>query len=197
MDSHADTVVLGKNCVILAYTGRECDVSPYTDYYDAIKGVPIVTGATAWTCQADGETYILVFNEALWMGETMDHSLINPNQLRHFGIYVQDNPYGDVQMHLSTEDTDTIIPLTAEGTTIFLQGRTPTDKELQQCRHITLTSKSPWNPHDVLFPRTETSRRRRVCGRTRFRALQRIDAEWLDDDIAARLISANEVRYDN
>jgi hypothetical protein len=65
---------------------------------------------------------------------------------------------GDVQMHLSTEDTDTIIPLTAEGTTIFLQGRTPTDKELQQCRHITLTSKSPWNPHDVLFPRTETSR---------------------------------------
>jgi PhoPQ-activated pathogenicity-related protein len=94
MDSHADTVVLGKNCVILAYTGRECDVSPYTDYYDAIKGVPIVTGATAWTCQADGETYILVFNEALWMGETMDHSLINPNQLRHFGIYVQDNPYG-------------------------------------------------------------------------------------------------------
>ena len=69
LDSHADTVVLGKNCVILAYTGRECDVSPYTDYYDAIKGVPIVTGATAWTSQATGETFILVFNEALWMGE--------------------------------------------------------------------------------------------------------------------------------
>ena len=79
MDSHADTVVLGRNCVILSYTGRECDVSPYTDSYEAIKGVSIVTGATAWTSQVDGQTYILVFNEALWMGDVLDHSLLNPN----------------------------------------------------------------------------------------------------------------------
>jgi hypothetical protein len=102
LDSHADTVVLGRNCVILSYTGRECDVSPYTDVYDAIKGVPIVSGATAWTSQSTGDTYILVFNEALWMGDTMDHSLLNPNQMRHYGIQVNDNPYGDVQMHLAS-----------------------------------------------------------------------------------------------
>jgi hypothetical protein len=50
MDSHADTCVLGKNFIILHSTGRECDVYPYTDSYDGIKGVQIVTGATSWTC---------------------------------------------------------------------------------------------------------------------------------------------------
>ena len=49
MDSHADTTVLGKNCVILSYTGRECDVAPYSDQYEPLNGIPVVTGATAWT----------------------------------------------------------------------------------------------------------------------------------------------------
>ena len=64
-----------------------------TESYDAIKGVPIVSGASAWTCQSTGETLIMVFHEALWMGDDMDHSLVNPNQLCHFGVHVQDNPY--------------------------------------------------------------------------------------------------------
>ena len=33
LDSHANTIVFGKNYVVLAFTGRECDVSPYTDAY--------------------------------------------------------------------------------------------------------------------------------------------------------------------
>jgi hypothetical protein len=82
LDTHTDTIVLGHNCVILLHTGRECDVSPYTETYEAIKDVPIATGATAWTCQHFGDTYILVFHGSLWMGEMMDHTLINPNQLR-------------------------------------------------------------------------------------------------------------------
>ena len=115
MDSHADTAVLGRNCVILNYTGRECDVSPYTDSYEAIKGVPIVTGASAWTSEVNGQTHILVFNEALWMGDVLEHSLINPNQLRHFGVTVQDNPYNETEMHLETENGDLVIPLQANG----------------------------------------------------------------------------------
>jgi hypothetical protein len=152
LDTHADIIVLGRNCVILSHTGRECDVSPYTETYKAIKDVPIVTGATAWTCQHIGDTYILVFHESLWMGEMMDHTLINPNQLRLFGVQVQDNPYNGIQMHLATEDGDMIFPLTSEGTTIFLPTRTPTAKELHECPHIVMTSRSPWDPHAVHFP---------------------------------------------
>ena len=152
MDSHADTIVLGRNCAILSYSGRECDVSPYTDSYESIKGVPIVTGATAWTSQVDGATYILVFHEALWMGDVLEHSLLNPNQLRHYGVSVQDNPYADVEMHLETEDGGITIPMKAEGTTIYIPTRTPTDRELQECPHIMMSSKSEWNPRDLQFP---------------------------------------------
>ena len=114
--------------------------------------VPIVTGATAWTCRYIGDTYILVFHESLWMGEMMDHTLINPKQLHHFGVQVQDNPYNGIQMHLATEDGDMIFPLALEGTTIFLPTRTPTAKELHECPHIVMTSRSPWDPHAVHFP---------------------------------------------
>ena len=63
-------------------------MSPYADDSEAIKNVPEVCGATLWTDTADNEEYILVFNESLWMGDLITHSLINPNQLRAFGTDV-------------------------------------------------------------------------------------------------------------
>ena len=74
--SHADMIVLGKNCAVLSFTGSECDVSPYTDTYDSIKSVPIAKAGTAWTSPEPGSTFILVFsNKGLWMGDKMDHSI--------------------------------------------------------------------------------------------------------------------------
>ena len=92
LDSHADSIVAGANCCIMYYTARECDVSPYRDDYSPIKNVPIIQAATAYQSEYTGQTYILILNEALWMGNAMPHTLINPNQLRHFGTMVQDNP---------------------------------------------------------------------------------------------------------
>ena len=80
LDSHADTIVAGANCIILQYTGKECSVQPYSDAYTPTHNVPIVHAATAYESQDSGQTYILIFNECLWMGDSMDHSLINPNQ---------------------------------------------------------------------------------------------------------------------
>ena len=106
LDSHADTIVFGKNCVVLAFTGRECDVSPYTDTYDSIKSVPIAKAGTAWTSPESGTTFILVFNEGLWMADKMEHTLVNPNQMRLFGIMVQDNPVCESPLYLTTENGD-------------------------------------------------------------------------------------------
>ena len=64
-DSHADTIAAGANCVVLNYTGKGCDVSPYRDDYEAVKNAPIVNAATAWQSHQTGQTYILVFNGAL------------------------------------------------------------------------------------------------------------------------------------
>ena len=60
LDSHADSIVAGSNCIILNYTGKECDVAPYRDEYDTIKNVPIVTAATAWQSPHTSQLYILM-----------------------------------------------------------------------------------------------------------------------------------------
>ena len=48
LDSHTDTIVSGSYCVVLSYTERESDVTPYNSSYSPAKGVPIVHAATGW-----------------------------------------------------------------------------------------------------------------------------------------------------
>lgn len=155
MGSHADTLVLGSNSIILQYTSRECNVLPYADSYEPICNVPIVTGATAVTSLTTGETHILVFHEAIWMGDQLDHSLLNPNQLCHYGVTVQDNPYAPTLLHMMSPDEEFLLPMEADGTTIFFDSRTPTSYELDQCPHITLSSRARWNPREVQFRKHE------------------------------------------
>ena len=151
LDSHANTVVLGNNCVILSYTGKECEVSPYTETYESVKNVPIVMGATAWTRQEDGQTFILVFHEALWMGDAMSHSLLNQNQMRSHGMIVQDNPFSG-SMFAENYDSDLRIPFQADGTVIYADTRTPTAEELDTCQHVICTAPGDWDPRNVQFP---------------------------------------------
>jgi hypothetical protein len=153
MDTHADTCVLGKNFIILHSTGRECDVYPYTDSYEGIKGVQIVTGATSWTCQETGETFVLTIHEALWMQESLPHSLINPNQLRAFGTTIQDNPFGG-PMTLKDPEEILEIPLQLHGTNVGFETRTPTQEDLDGCQHIQLNSQHEWDPSDMKVPTT-------------------------------------------
>ena len=82
----------------------------------------------------------------------MDHTLVNPNQMCHFGIKVQDNPYDDALLYLMTEDGDFALPLAVQGTNIMADTRTPTEEEVQTCKHITLSSQHPWDTHHVRFP---------------------------------------------
>lgn len=145
MDSHADTCVLGQNFVIIHYTGRECDVIPFREDYAPVTNIPIVSGATAWTDIESGETFILIIHEALWMGESMPNSLINPNQLRAYGTVVEDNPSRGPLMIEDTSD-DIRIPLHMVGTNILFDSITPSDSELDNCRKIHLNSQHEWNP---------------------------------------------------
>ena len=133
LDSHADTIVAGSNCVVLSFTGKECDVSPFTDDYDSISNVPIVHAATAWQSSSRGQTYILVLNEALWMGDTMDHTLINPNQLRHYGTKVRDDPTSNHPLSIITESNEFCMGLQMAGTICYAETHSPTAQELENC----------------------------------------------------------------
>ena len=57
LDTHADTFVAGRNCLLMHYTERVCDVMPYSDDYEAKKSIPIVQVATEYT-NIHGERYI-------------------------------------------------------------------------------------------------------------------------------------------
>jgi hypothetical protein len=158
MDTHADTCVLGPNFKILHYTGRECDVLPYTEVFESVKSVPIVSSATAWTDENTGVTYFLLSDEGLWMPDTVSASLINPNQIRAHGITVQDNPFAGPMSIISDEDA-MCVPMVATGTNICVKTRTPTQEELDTCTHVHLTSDREWEPKDVKFPQMSAIRR--------------------------------------
>ena len=92
-DTDADTYCLDRNFTVYKYTRRTADVYAYDKSYSPATNIPFVTGATAYDDPNLGKTFILIFNEALFYGNKMDHSLFKPNQLRKFGVLVWDNPF--------------------------------------------------------------------------------------------------------
>jgi hypothetical protein len=73
--------VVGSNFRAWEFTGITCDVSPFTEEYEAMKDVPIVTAATAWTNDDTDEAFILIFHQVLWYGKKMANGLLNTNQI--------------------------------------------------------------------------------------------------------------------
>ena len=138
LDSHADTIVAGANYIIMEYTGKACDVSPYRGDYKSVTNISIVHAATAWQSPHTGQTYILVFHEVLWMGCHMNHSLINPNQLRT-KVREQDDPTSDRPLLIITEDNSFCMELMMDGTVIYGLTTTPSEHELQNCPHVVLS----------------------------------------------------------
>ena len=93
LDRHVDTYCLGSIFLLIHDTQRRCSVMSYNAKYDPIPDVKAISGATVYTHPDSNLTYIFWIHEVLYFGTTMEHSLLNPNQLRHNGVLIQDNPY--------------------------------------------------------------------------------------------------------
>ena len=138
-DTDADTCCLGANFIVHSHTNRTAEVYSY-DKNVAPKIIPIVTGATCYNNIDSGETVILLFHESLFYGKKLDHTLINPNQIRHYGIPTWDNPF-DYERNLGIEvDNDLFILFQTKGTKIYFETRTPTLYELENCQKVDMTS---------------------------------------------------------
>ena len=149
IDSLADTCCLGLNFVPICFTGKVCGVLPFVGDLPSHQDVPICTAATA-VDDKNGSTCILIVNEALWFGDTMKYSLINPNQVRANGISLCDDPT-DPYWHLGMILQRTFIPFVMAGSACMFTTRTPTDWELGNCPHFEITSNVKWNPNQVHF----------------------------------------------
>ena len=148
LDSHADTCVAGPNFHVDEYTGEHCDVTPYSTDYQPLKDIPIVNASTAFTDPHTGDTVILRFNQVLWYGRRLTMSLINPNQIRHAGLTVSDDPT-DKTRDFGILGNDFFLPFQMVGTTVFFESRVPTTWEYANCRIVELTIDAPWNPGEV------------------------------------------------
>ena len=155
MDSYADTAVCGSNFIVLNYNSQECDVTLYNSK-DVEKNLPIANYATSWD-DYSGSTCIIKIHQSLHMGDSgMNHSVLNPNQLRTHGVQVQDNPFKPVQFHIDTGFDNVIIPLFTQVAVIFTDTRSLIEEGLSTCQHIAITSSKTWDPHNLNFPNHAT-----------------------------------------
>ena len=137
LDSHADTTVAGRNYTVMHYTEISCNVAPFSDTYGTMTNIPSLPEATGFT-STTGRHYILVFSEALYIKAT-DHTLINPNQLRHFNTEVQENPYhATYPMSITIPNGEFMACLQSQGGILFLNTWQPTETHLRSLPHIVL-----------------------------------------------------------
>jgi len=105
LDSHADPWVAEPNCTILEYTDQVTNVSANSNKLDIMENIPIATAVTAYDDPTNGVTTITVLHQCLYLGDKIENTLLCPNQLRNFGIEVDDVP-----MHLAPNLPHTRLP---------------------------------------------------------------------------------------
>ena len=90
--------------------------------------MPIVQAATAYANPETVDTIIIILNKVICMGETMYHTLVNPDQLFAYEMTVKDNPFAEAPISVATEDHDFMLPLSSKGTILVVTTINPTDK---------------------------------------------------------------------
>ena len=126
-------MLLWNECQVLYEIGK-ADATGFHQDLGQVKGAKIVTAAVAYDNQENGDTYILIFNQVLFL-PGLDHHLINPFQLRDNGILVNDIPLIHTNIEDRTTSTHSItvpsvnlqIPLQLNGVLSGFRVRKPTN----------------------------------------------------------------------
>ena len=98
-DTNADTYCLGKKLTPIAYINCTTDVYPYSDAYEPLGNVPIVSGVTAYD-HPNCNTYILIYHESVYYGKHTKHSLTNHNHIISNGLDFFDNLIRDYELYM-------------------------------------------------------------------------------------------------
>ena len=81
----------------------------------------------------------------------MYHRLTNPNQLRHYGIKVQENSISESALSIITDENEFCTEIAMTGTIVYAETFTPSEQELHQCPHIILPLPHACDPHDEVI----------------------------------------------
>ena len=163
LDTHADTCCAGANWKLMEMTHEVCEVTPFLDSYEPVKEVLVARCCSVWTSPQTGTEYLLVGDQMLWFGSQLGHSLINPNQIREYGIDVSDNPYAPDCFGIDTDVA--FIPFDTTGTVVYFESRVPTEWEEKHLPVLLLTGET-WDPTSVRLHPNRSSTREQVELRT-------------------------------
>ena len=93
------------------------------------------------------------------------YSLVNQNQLRHFGTVIQDNPYSSDPMNLLNPGKFFIACLNSIGTVIHLTTWYTKSEDLKKFPHVHITLQQPWDPQNVRVPGVSQSQQEEIDSR--------------------------------
>jgi hypothetical protein len=153
-------MVAGSKCKVIEYTEKVCDVYPFSDGYKPFSRVPMAKVATAYDHPKTGESLILIYGSAFYLGDKLEHTLICPNQAHYNGAIIDDVP-----RHLSHDkssthsiyfpDDDIGLPLRLKGAISYIDTRLPSQYDIDNCKWLIVTGDEVWEPHDNAFAENE------------------------------------------
>ena len=147
-------------------SGFTVSVTPFNQSIGSTPDIPVATAATVYQDAKTGVDYLLVFHEVLFFGDKLQGpSLLNPNQMRSFGIVVSDVP-----KHLDSTSTHSlsipvedggsnqqklVVPLDIRGVHSGFNSRKPTWAEFESLPRIQMTSTDSWQPSSDALAKKE------------------------------------------
>ena len=167
IDSHANMVVLGKECFILRIHKHKCKVLAFVGDVRTLQGVDIVDAVLAFDCPVTHLTILLVVKNALYI-PSMTHHLMPPFliwETRHFinNTLISHAQQGSVNPDcahcISFEEVGIKICLRLKGIFSYLNTRRPTSEEIGTTTSENIVLSTPdleqWDPYSEHYQQNE------------------------------------------
>ena len=150
IDSWADTGCAGKHAFVEEFVeGKTVTATGFTASLGSVSNLPIANVIYAYD-SFKGEVLLLECNNSIYLGNKMDDSLINPVQAEEAGIHIDLRPIryypSDIGCQTISFPDGTILPILFDGVLPYLPVRRPTKDEVQHCRRLAMSNRSPWDP---------------------------------------------------
>ena len=153
IDSWADTSCSGRHAHVLEFVeGRTVIAHGFASSLSPITNLSIANVAYAYDT-ANGESFIFVVNNSIYLGDLMEDGLLNPIQCMENNIRIDIRPRRfcpdapDAQT-FTIPSLDMILPIEYDGVLPFLSVRRPSEEELRTCTRVNITSDAgEWTPH--------------------------------------------------
>jgi hypothetical protein len=169
-DFHADTCCFGANAHVLSFDlAQTASVIGFLPEMGKVN-TPIANIAIAYDDAMTNTTYILIFNQVLYIIE-MSHNLISPFQLRMNQVTINKAPIMTLRSNHQSQtipydahsivinDPELTIPLRLNRIMSFFTTRAPTQFELdhpEQFIQLEMTYNNPvWDPYSTKFAQYE------------------------------------------